>query len=141
MITQSLRIKLTFISRNMFLPIQHDTKRSGKIEEKQKFMWEQLHSRMDQRHKEWKNEMEELRRNFFRGTSLSPTNTLQRSTSLNFQSLSPTDFATSPISTSPTPFYHEFDVKLFKPDEITVLTRGNKLMLQASHKELSEFLN
>ena len=138
----------------LFIPIKKD---EHTFEERQKNIWQDISkdiekdfghseladsslfggmgSRMTQRRREWDDEIERMRRDFF---SLKPSENRRGSSENLLDRFSLDDiFQDDPRHGSQKRFQVGFDVSQFKPEEISVRTENNKLIVNAKHEEKS----
>ena len=117
------------------MPIRQDTQ---SFEERQKNIWDDMHVRMEKRRKEWEGEVERMRKDFFR---LKPEdNASRRSSSDNLLdgSRNLNDIFYDDRKEGDKRFRVSFDVSQFRPDEISVRTQEQKLIVYAKHEETSD---
>ena len=114
----------------VFVPIRQD---SQTFEERQKDIWSDMHERMERRRKEWENEVESMRRDFFK---LKPEEK-RRGSIENLMDTRPLNnmFYDDVKGQGGKRFHVSFDVNQFKPDEISVRTQEQKLMVHAKHED------
>ena len=136
--------------KTMFLPIQHES--SSNLDRRRKSIWDQLHTRMDERQREWEKEMEQLKKSFFSRSRTLDAIKLTSNKSDEVDNGTPGSSVSSCSSPgsgsrsscydvtklSEKPFCCSFDVSQFEPGEITVQTHGHRLVVHAAHLEAGE---
>ncbi|XP_013416263.1 major egg antigen isoform X2 [Lingula anatina] len=107
----------------IYIPIKKDT---VTFADRQKSIWEQMEERMSHRRSEWEQDIERMRRNFF---TLAPMDKM----------LGPVKYEEErhvvPSPSGAPLFKVEFDVKDFAAEEIKVITKEQKVIVQAKHVE------
>lgn len=129
------------------IPIQHKLNQKNGSSEDGGSIWNDMHGWMEQRQKEWDQEMAQLKNEFFSLKTATPTvedRTSSRSSDASFQD------RMSSISggggsccssrglgdiTRGRTFRQTFDVSQFEPEEIHVGTQENSLIVRAKHEE------
>ena len=118
-------------------------------------IWDDMHARMERRRREWEDEVERMRKDFFKlkpsggngassiDSSIGGSEHITQSSTTNGGSL---------MTGKPQEVYLEdgqgdkkfrvsFDVSQFSPNEISVRTQENKLIVHAKHEETGEGKN
>ncbi len=113
----------------VFVPIKQD---SQSFEQRQKNIWDDMHVRMEQRRREWESEVERMRRDFFR---LKPTEARRGSSENLLDKMDLNDIFYDDAKEGTKRFRVSFDVSQFLPEEISVRTEEQKLLVQAHHEE------
>jgi HSP20 family molecular chaperone IbpA len=95
-----------------------------------------MHERMERRRKEWEGEVERMRKDFFR---LKPADTRRGSSdNLLDGSRNLNDIFYDDRKEGNKRFRVSFDVSQFRPDEISVRTQDQKLIVYAKHEEMGD---
>ena len=100
-------------------------------------IWDDMHARMERRRHDWEDEVERMRKDFFKLTPSGGNGGETITQSINGGSL----MAGKPHevyledSTGDKKFRVSFDVSQFSPNEINVRTQENKLIVHAKHEE------
>ena len=116
----------------LYIPITKDTQT---FEERQKNIWGDMHERMARRRQEWDDEVARMRHDFFR---LKPASEKRRGSSENLlesRNLGDIFLDDPKASGGGKRFCVGFDVREFGPDEISVTTDEQKLLVNARHEE------
>lgn len=115
------------------MPIRQD---SQTFEERQKDIWSDMHERMERRRKEWEDEVERMRTDFFK---LKPEEK-RRGSVENLLETRPLKnmFYDDQNGKGGKRFHVSFDVDQFKPEEISVRTHEQKLLVHAKHEDNDE---
>ena len=90
---------------------------------------------MQRRRQEWENEVERMRHEFFR---LKPTDNRRESSENLLESRDLNDIFIDDAGDGSKKFRVSFEVSQFKPEEISVRTQDNKLIVNAKHEEKGE---
>ena len=121
----------------VFIPIKQDDQT---FEQRQHGIWDDMHERMEKRRREWEQEVENMRQDFFK---LKPNeirrDSQQASTSSgegsnHVDNLNATDLCFDTKS-GDRKFQVSFDVSQFNAEEINVQNKDRKLVVHAKHEE------
>jgi HSP20 family molecular chaperone IbpA len=113
----------------VFVPIRQDDQ---SFEERQKDIWGDMHDRMERRRREWENEVERMRSDFF---SLKPTEKRRGSSENLLEKRDLNDIFYDDRTSGNKKFHVSFDVSQFDASEISVKTENQKLLVHAKHEE------
>lgn len=109
-------------------------------------IWNDMHSKMDQRRREWESEVERMRSDFFKlkpspGPNLMPTGSPIHPTEEPMVKMNPSDLYVEDGKDGSRNFRVSFDVSQFTPEEISVRTQDQKLVVHAKHEESKDGKN
>lgn len=112
----------------VYIPIKKDTQ---SFEQRQKNIWDDMHERMEQRRRQWETEVEKMRKDFFR---LKPDERRRGSSENLLDTRDINDIFYDDGKAGDKKFRVSFDVSQFTPEEISVRTHEQKLVVNAKHE-------
>lgn len=119
----------TSYKTEMQVPVRRDNQT---FEERQKTMWGEMNERMERRRREWEEEVDQLRSDFFR---LKPDETARRGSGENLLEKMDLNSMFYDTGNGTKLFRVSFDVSQFEPHEISVRAQNQNLIVHAKHEE------
>lgn len=113
------------------VPIKRD---EMDFQERQMKVWEDMEMKMEKRKKEWSDDFDKMRDEFF---TLKPGLADRRASSIGLDKIGSLRTVYETEADGSQRFKVRFDVSEFKPDEIQVKVQDNKVMVYAKHEERS----
>lgn len=115
----------------VYVPIRQD---AHSFEERQKTIWEDMHERMEKRRKEWEEEVTRMRKDFFR---LRPEELRREGGDGADEIREKMDLKNMfyDVKDGTRVFRVSFDVSQFQPEEISVKTQEQQLIVNAKHED------
>lgn len=111
------------------VPIKRD---DMNFQDRQMKVWEDMEVKMEKRKKEWSNDFDKMRDEFF---TLKPGLADRRESTIGLDKLGALSTVYEQDSAGQQRFKVRFDVSDFKPDEIQVKVQENKVIVYAKHEE------
>lgn len=112
----------------VFIPVHKDDQ---SFEQRQKGLWGDMHERMEQRRRAWEQEVDSMRKDFFR---LKPNDKRRGSSENLLDTMDMNNIFTDTGRGGNKTFRVSFDVSEFQPSEINVRTQDQKLIVYAKHE-------
>jgi len=111
------------------VPIKQD---NLDFRDRQMKVWEDMETKMDRRKREWSDDFDKMRDEFF---TLKPGIADRRCSTIGLDKIGALSTVYEQDSTGQQRFKVRFDVSEFKPDEIQVKVQDNKVIVYAKHEE------